>query len=91
MSKRNPKTLEEAFKILDDLMKDELTADGRLTEEVEATLHFGLGLWIRNNWLTGAHAQDIRPLFGISDLIRMEDMVSDEILSQYVDHCNKKS
>ena len=45
-----PTTLEEAFALLD----AKLTADEKnklLQAEDSTDFHFGLGLWIRNNWI----------------------------------------
>ena len=51
-----PKTLEEAFKILDELLTDEEKIDAlqiQDDEEFASSQHFGLGLWVRNNWIYG--------------------------------------
>ncbi len=55
MSKNKyPKTLEEAFEIIDSLLTDEDKRDALKTqddEEFASKQHFGLGLWVRNNWI----------------------------------------
>lgn len=52
--KKYPKTQEEAFQILDQLLTDEEKRDALLIqddEEYASTQHFQLGLWVRNNWI----------------------------------------
>lgn len=49
-----PKTQEEAFEILDAHMTDEairFALEIKDDEEYSTKQHFGLGLWIRNNWI----------------------------------------
>ena len=51
-----PKTQEEAFQMLDELLKDEDKRNALLIqddEEYATRQHFGLGLWVRNNWIYG--------------------------------------
>ena len=45
-----PKTKQECFEILDGMLSQE---DKDAIAEMEDTidLHFGLGMWIRNNWI----------------------------------------
>ena len=59
-----PKSLDEAFAILDQMTSE---------EEKQAIIdgddcHFGLGLWIRNNWFHDADCSDL-----IADIQRAED------------------
>ena len=54
--KKYPKTQEEAFRILDELLTDEEKRDAlqiQDDEEYATRQHFGLGLWVRNNWIYG--------------------------------------
>ena len=50
-----PVTTRQAFKILDKLMSDEeiRTAMSQTKDDFASTQHFGLGMWIRNNWIYG--------------------------------------
>lgn len=51
-----PKTQEEAFKILDELLTDEEKRDALQIQDDEVFAsgqHFDLGLWVRNNWIYG--------------------------------------
>lgn len=58
-----PKTREEAFKILDDLMtEEERIKMASCSEDELDDYHFSLGLWIRNNWIY-EHADKVLPLF----------------------------
>ena len=49
-----PKTAEEAFKKLDKLLSEEDKEEIREAEDLCA-FHFGLGMWIRNEWI---HCQE---------------------------------
>ena len=47
-----PATLEECYAALDDLLNDEVKEDIKTSDESELVkYHFGLGMWIRNNWI----------------------------------------
>ena len=51
-----PQTQEEAFAMLDELLTDEEKRDAlqiQDDEEFASSQHFGLGLWVRNNWIYG--------------------------------------
>ena len=48
--KRIPKTKEECFAILDEMLSQE-DKDAITQMEDTIDLHFGLGMWIRNNWI----------------------------------------
>ena len=53
-TKKYPRTQEEAFEILDALLTDEEKKDALKTlddAEYASNQHFGLGLWVRNNWI----------------------------------------
>lgn len=53
-SNKYPKTLEDAFEIMDALLTDEDKRDALKTQDDEkfaSDQHFGLGLWVRNNWI----------------------------------------
>lgn len=48
--KRIPKTKEECFAILDEMLSQK-DKDAITQMEDTIDLHFGLGMWIRNNWI----------------------------------------
>lgn len=55
-----PKTQEEAFKMMDALLTEEDKRDALNTlddEEFASNQHFGLGLWVRNNWINGGKVE----------------------------------
>lgn len=50
MKQKIPKTKEECFAILDEMLTAEEKAKiAEMKDTID--LHFGLGLWIRNNWI----------------------------------------
>ena len=81
-----PTSMQEACEMLyAQLSKEEveLIKKGQLTT---TDLHFGLGLWLRNNWIHRGHlkAEDV----GLhEDFLNMNpDMLSDEILNYLFDY-----
>lgn len=79
-----PKTCAEAFKRLDKRLSDE---DKKAIREAEDMIdfHFGLGMWIRNNWIYTGDEEDLQSL--LKDLGKSEfligDMASSAILEAY--------
>ena len=75
MSKENriPKTKEECFAILDEMLNDE---DKQSIVEMEDSieLHFSLGLWIRNNWIYPQSQEEVEKLLRQFDDSGDEDM-----------------
>jgi len=67
-------------KTLDEKRKEKIKNEGRNGE------HFGLGLWIRNNWL---YPNKSGKLFGKIDII-FEDDISGSILEGYHHYLNGK-
>ena len=63
MSKENkiPKTKEECFAVLDAMLSDEDKATIAAMEDT-IELHFGLGMWIRNNWIYQQSEDDVKTL-----------------------------
>ena len=56
--KRYPKTTEEAFEVIDNMLSDEEKKTALKTvddDDFASCQHFGLGLWVRNNWIYGGH------------------------------------
>ena len=51
--KKYPKTTEEAFEIIDKMLTDEekYNAIKQKASTFSSEQHFGLGLWVRNNWI----------------------------------------
>ena len=92
-----PKTKEECFAILDKILSDE---DKQSIKEMEDTiaLHFGLGMWIRNNWIYPQSQEDVEKLLKQFDDSGDEDMplfihpddYSSMILDAYQEHLKSK-
>lgn len=58
--KKYPKNQEEAFQMMDALLTDDNKRDALKTqddEEFASEQHFGLGLWVRNNWIIGGNVE----------------------------------
>lgn len=92
----------EAFKILDRVvvsLKDKECAIQTTMEEYVTDEHFGLGAWIRNNWIYGIECDDIAVKRRYEQCLAMltgtqpgerhflhEDTVSSEFLQRYYKH-----
>ena len=65
-----PKTKEECFAILDEMLSAEEKAQ---IAEMEDTidLHFSLGLWIRNNWIYQQESEAVEAL--LKEFVDEED------------------
>lgn len=61
MKQKIPKTKEECFAILDEMLTAEEKAK---IAEMEDTIdmHFGLGMWIRNNWIYSQSNESVEAL-----------------------------
>ena len=99
-----PVTEEDAFAYLDKIVPPDVKREAvQMTgEEFASDQHFGLGMWIRNNWIYGADTDDpdvkqryrrCRAMLsgGKADdelmmLVFNADMVSSEFLMRYHDH-----
>lgn len=97
-----PHSVEEAFKMLDEMLDDKDKKD--ILDG--ADVHFGLGLWIRNEWLFGANREETETL--LDDFERMDkaenpdecfsgcyllgdgDFISDRVIQLYTKHLEKK-
>lgn len=100
--KKYPKTQEEAFAIIDAMLPDEDKKEAlkiRDDEEFASEQHFfGLGIWVRNNWIYGGkvdynvltgESSDLKPGEAMSDafFLRMSpDDLSSRFLSLYHKH-----
>ena len=75
MSKKDriPKTKQECFIILDEMLSQE---DKKAIVEMEDTidLHFGLGMWIRNNWIYPQDQKEVEKLLRQFDDEADDDM-----------------
>ena len=56
-----PKTAEKAFKKLDELLSEEDKRNIRDAEDL-CVFHFGLGMWIRNQWIHTGEWENVRLL-----------------------------
>lgn len=101
-----PVTTRQAYKILDDMLTDEeiRAALSQTKDEFASNEHFGLGLWIRNNWIYGGEDDDecltkrrlncVAMLTGHNDeefAFFIPDMISNEFLKKYYDHLKRMS
>jgi TonB family protein len=80
-----PTTLEECYIALDNLLSEDTKDDiASLTRgEFLSSAHFGLGMWIRNNWIYPS-GSGLATLFGGRD----GDSISSVILHGYYNHLN---
>ena len=80
-----PNSIAEAFALLD----AKLTAEEKnqlLQADDSVDFHFGLGLWIRNNWLYPESGADFPFSFGEDQLFMDPDDFSDELIQRYILH-----
>ena len=75
MSKKEriPKSKEECFAILDEMLSQE-DKDSIAQMEDTIDLHFGLGMWIRNNWIYPQSQENVEKL-----LRQFDDEVDDDM------------
>ena len=99
--KKYPKTTEEAFEIIDAMLSDEdkKAFIKQKASDFACEQHFGLGIWVRNNWiykgdvptcvLTGEKPAEINDgkLFPL--LLTVPDDVSHKFLELYHKHLKK--
>lgn len=87
-----PKTVRQAFAMLDSLTSQEDKCNFLMQPKSDFVCeqHFGLGLWIRNNWIYGTEDDScMRMLAGLGkDEVRLElpDTVSSRFLKKYYNH-----
>ncbi len=99
-----PTTARQAFKILDAMLTPEDIADfcGMSALEFSSGQHFGLGMWIRNNWIYGPGEEDDKErelrdacycmLAGVPRkdyMFEHPDVVSGRFLERYHRHLKK--
>ena len=68
-----PKTKEECFVFLDEMLSDE-DKQSILEMEDSIELHFSLGMWIRNNWIYPQSQEEVEKLLRQFDDSGDEDM-----------------
>ena len=84
-----PATLEEAYKALDELLDPEdIEYIKNLAEDDIITMHFGLGLWIRNNWLYPTNSRLTKALLELNPNFSHPDDMSHFILTGYYYYLN---
>ena len=101
-----PVTTRQAYKILDEQMTDEeiRTALSQTKSEFATEQHFGLGMWIRNNWIYGGEDEDecftkrrqacMAMLTGHKEEIFAlydPERMSAQFLEKYYDHLKRKN
>ena len=83
-----PSDLNEAYKLLDGSLSDEDIAYIRdCTDEDLAMMHFGLGLWIRNNWIYQSNNKIVKEFAKRG--INHPDDISGLIIKGYRLHLNE--
>ena len=93
-----PKTKEECFAILDEMLSEE---EKKSIVEMEDTvdMHFGLGMWIRNNWIYPQSQEEVEKLLNQFDdnnadndmpLFIHPDDYSSTILDAYQEYLKSK-
>lgn len=99
--KKYPKTTDEAFEIIDSMLSDDekRTAVKQKTGDFTGDQHFGLGLWIRNNWiykgdvpnnvLTGENPLELKEGGPLPLLLSSADDISGKFLELYHKHLKK--
>ena len=84
-----PATLEEAYKALDELLDPEdIEYIKNLTEDDIISMHFGLGMWIRNNWLYPTNSNLTKSLRKLNPSFGHPDDMSHFILTGYYHYLN---
>ena len=101
-----PVTTRQAFKILDEQMTEEdiRAALSQTKDDFAIDQHFGLGMWIRNNWIYGDEDEEecvtkrrqacAAMLTGQREgefVLCDPDMMSEELLRKYYDHLRRKN
>ena len=97
MKEQLPKTKQECFAMLDEMLSDE---EKKSIKEMDDTivLHFGLGMWIRNNWIYPQSQEEVEKLLRQFDdsgdehmpLFIHPDDYSSTILDAYQEHLRNK-
>ena len=97
MKEQIPKTKEECFVILDEMLSaDDKAQIAEMEDTIE--LHFSLGMWIRNNWIYPQSQEEVEKLLRQFDDSGDEDMplfihpddYSSTILDAYQEYLKSK-
>jgi hypothetical protein len=100
MNKNKPKTKEECFAQLDEMLSEEDKKDLMENEDL-FDYHFTLGLWIRNNWIYPMGDEELQSLmkqfvdedkdspFGF--MFIHPDQMSSTIIEKYVEYLINKN
>src|SRR5271168_3777024 len=84
-----PETLESTFPVLENLLKAEGVKEFRTgTEDDVGRYHFGLGMWMRNNWGLWGGGK-LKEWFNAQGIQHADDM-SGIILTSFWRHLNNK-
>lgn len=89
MAKRKiPQSAREAYAMLDKELSNEDKA-ALLSAGDTIDFHFGLGMWIRNNWIYPKNGITSEPNGWMKDEICFGDMLSDKIIQGYIRHLKR--
>ena len=85
-----PSTTREAFRMLDAMLSDveKTNALAQSRSEYALNEHFGLGVWIRNNWIYGDE-KGIGIFAKEECLFQHPDSLSGDFLERYHDHLKR--
>ena len=79
-----PKTKQEAFAQLDEMLSEKEKSELAKSDPIE--YHFSLGMWIRNNWIYGQEEEEVKRLakaFRTEILFFEADDLSMKIIEYY--------
>ena len=91
MKTKIPKTKNEAFAQLDEMLSEEDKRAMKNGDPLE--FHFSLGLWIRNNWIYEQSEEDVNRLAKVfkDDMWFIEpDSLSEKIIESYQKYLKRK-
>lgn len=86
-----PKTKDEAFSQLDEMLSDKEKREIAKRDPIE--YHFSLGVWIRNNWIYQQEEEDVKRLakaFRTEKLFFEADDLSMKIIEDYQRYLKRK-
>lgn len=88
--RRVPSNARQAFRVLDAMLSDEekTSALAQSRSEFAINEHFGLGGWIRNNWIYGDE-KGIGLFAKEENLLQHPDSLSCDFLERYHDHLKR--
>ena len=95
MNNEIPKTKEECFAVLDSMLSEE---EKKELIKDEWSGHFGIGMWIRNNWIYQHSREEVQSLMNLFTKNKSKspfflfdpDNLSTDILNHYVKYLKKK-